>query len=158
MDEIDFEKRFKKIIPQREINLLESIAIFEGPAKGEYIVFNKYHIKKRNGITDVLNTYGELIHSFSSIKSALCWCIYDKRGKYGQANRILDLDIKVSGYYINFEMHKKLFKKAKDTELKLIYLAKLNEDKIKRRQVESELDSFIEESRKWQEKQYTKTV
>ena len=36
----------------------------------------------------------------------------------------------------------------------MIYLAKLNEDKFKKRQMSIELDSYISESNYWQRKNY----
>ena len=51
-------------------------------------------------------------------------------------------------------IHQKLFKKTKDTDTKLIYLAKLNEDKYKKHQMTDELNSYLHESDKWQQKSY----
>jgi hypothetical protein len=134
------------------------MSIFESENPGEYSVFNRYFIVKTENGVEVLNLYRELIHSFISMKNALCWCIYDKRGKYSTANRIIELDRRLIGYKVNYDMHKKLFKKTKDTDLKLIYLAKLNEDNIHKKQVQSEIEHFVHESYVWQQRQYSKSA
>jgi hypothetical protein len=158
MNQIDIENYFNRLFDKRALVQLSEMSIFETEVSGEYSVFGKYLIVKTADGIDVLNLYRELIHSFGSMKNALCWCIYDKRGKYPSANRIMDLDRRLVGYKVNYDMHKKLFKKSKDSELKLIYLAKLNEDNIHKKQAQSEIDYFVRESYAWQQRQYGKTV
>ena len=150
---IDLEKKFKKVIPKHELEKLQNIAIFQNP-NGEYELFNSYRIvKKPEGAVVILHN-GDTINSFCNLKNAVSWCIFDKRGKYSAANRIIELDLKISAMDVSMMIHQRLFKKSKDTDTKLIYLAKLNEDKSKRRQMTDELSGYLAESDFWQQKSY----
>jgi len=150
---IDIEKKFKKVISKQELDKLQSIAIFQN-TNGEYEVFNSYLIDRRpeGAIVKLFN--GDTVNSFYNLKNAMCWCIFDKRGKFTSANRIIELDLKISALDVSMSMHQKLFKKTKDTDIKLIYLAKLNEDKCKKRQMTDELTAYLTESDFWQQKNY----
>jgi hypothetical protein len=118
-------------------------------------LFNKYHIRKKdvNNITVSLNN-GDDVNSFFSMKNAVCWCVLDKIGKYQLANRVIDLDMYLSSVEVHISIHSKLFKKAKKTEDKLIYLAKLNEDKFQKKAMSDELNQYIANSYAWQQKRF----
>jgi hypothetical protein len=150
---IDVEKHFKKVISKQELDRLQNIAIFQNP-NGSYDVFNSYVINKTsNGITVELYN-GDIINTFCNMKNAICWCIFDKQYKVAVANRVVELDLKLSAIDVSLHMHQKLFKKTKDADNRMIYLAKLNEDKFRKRQMTSELDAYISESNYWQQKRY----
>jgi len=150
---IDIEKKFKKVISKYDLEKLQSIAIFQNPS-GEYELFNSYYIAKKPEGAVVKLHNGDTINAFCNLKNAVSWCIFDKRGKYSAANRIIELDLKLSAIEVSLAIHQKLFKKTKDTDTKLIYLAKLNEDKNKKRQMTDELSSYLMESDFWQQKNY----
>jgi hypothetical protein len=118
-------------------------------------LFNKYHIKKKdvNNIIVSLNN-GDDVNSFFSMKNAVCWCVLDKIGKYQLANRVIDLDMHLSSLEVHISIHSKLFKKAKKTEDKLIYLAKLNQDKLQKSAMSDELNQYIANSYAWQQKRF----
>ena len=118
-------------------------------------LFNKYYIKKKdtNDIVVSLNN-GDDVNSFFSMKNAVCWCVLDKIGKYQLANRVIDLDMNLSSVEVHISIHAKLFKKAKKTEDKLIYLAKLNEDKFQKKAMSEELNRYVENSYAWQQKRF----
>ena len=150
---IDIEKKIKKVISKQELDKLQDIAIFRNN-QGIYEVFNSYFIDKKPEGTIVKLHNGDTINSFYNLKNAVCWCIFDKKGRYSTANRIIELDLKLSAVEVSMIVHQKLFKKTKDTDIKLIYLAKLNEDKDKKRQMTSELNGYLEQSDSWQQKSY----
>jgi hypothetical protein len=150
---IDIEKKFKKVISNQEMEKLKDISMFRNP-DGRYEIFNSYFIDKQPEGAIVKLHNGDIVNSFYNLKNAMCWCIFDKRGKYLSANRIIELDLKLSSIEVTMMIHQKLFKKTKDTDTKLIYLAKLNEDKYKKRQMTDELNSYLYESDKWQQKSY----
>ena len=154
MNEVDFEKRFNTIINRKEIAELESVMFFK-EEDGSYNVFNRYKLvkKDKNNISVVLHN-GDTIHTFYNMRNAVCWCVYDKRGKFNRANRIIDLDTKISGTEMNMEVHKRLFTKTKSPDDKLIYLAKLNEGKLKRKSMIAEIQSYLLETGSWQENQF----
>lgn len=155
---IDIEQKFKRVLSKPEIDKLQNIAIFQNN-NGEYEVFNSYIIVKKPSGADVKLHNGDVINTFYSLKNAICWCIFDKRGKYSSANRIIELDLKLSAVDVSMTLHQRLFRKTKDADNRMIYLAKLNEDKFKKRMMTDELDSYITESNNWQQKSYRlKTV
>ena len=53
-------------------------------------------------------------------------------------------------------VHQRLVKKSKKLEEKLIYLAKLGEEKMEKKQIIDELDSYVTSSKIWQTNQLTK--
>jgi len=150
---IDIERKLQKVITKQELDKLQEIAIFQNN-DGTYEVFNSYFIDKQpTGATVTLHN-GDTINSFSNLKNALCWCIFDKKGRYATATRIIELDLKLAAIEVNINIHQKLFKKTRDTDTKLIYLAKLNEDKYKKRNITEELNNYLQESDKWQQRSY----
>ena len=150
---IDIEKKFKKVISNQELEKLKDISMFRN-TDGVYEIFNSYFIDKKPEGAIVKLHNGDLINSFYNLKNAMCWCIFDKRGRYTSAKRIIELDLKLSSIEVTMTIHQKLFKKTKDTDTKLIYLAKLNEDKHKKSQMTYELNGYLQESDNWQQKNY----
>ena len=60
----------------------------------------------------------------------------------------------LSSLEVHISIHSKLFKKAKKTEDKLIYLAKLNQDKLQKTAMSEELSKYIQSSYNWQQKRF----
>ena len=80
--------------------------------------------------------------------------VLDKIGKYHLADRVINLDMHLSSLEVHISIHSKLFKKAKKTEDKLIYLAKLNQDKLQKSAMSEELSKYIQDSYNWQQKRF----
>ena len=96
---------------------------------GCYELFDTYLIQgaKNDGYKiSVKNTFTEVF--FYSLKNAVTWCIFQKRNKIREANRIEHLDKSLESIRNMIVWHKKLIEKVKDSEIKLIYLAKLSYD------------------------------
>jgi len=148
------DKKLDKMISNSEFAKLQDVVIFKD-TDGTYNLFNKYHIKKKdtNDIVVSLNN-GDDVNSFFNMKNAVCWCVFDKIGKYQLANRVINLDMHLSSLEVHISIHSKLFKKAKKTEDKLIYLAKLNEDKFQKKAMSDELNQYIANSYSWQQKRF----
>jgi hypothetical protein len=148
------EKRLDSIIATSEFSKLQDVIIFQD-TDGAYKLFNKYSLKKTSD-TDVVVSLikGDEINCFFSIKNAVCWCVFDKLGKYRLADRVIDLDMSLSSVEVHIAIHSKLFKKAKKTEDKLIYLAKLNQDRLQKKAMSEELSQYIQNSYTWQQKRF----
>lgn len=148
------DKKFDKMVSNSEFAKLRDVVIFQD-TNGTYSLFNKYHIKKKdtNDIVVFLNN-GDDVNSFCNMKNAVCWCVLDKIGKYQLANRVIDLDMCLSSVEVHISIHSKLFKKAKKTEDKLIYLSKLNQDKLQQKAMSEELSKYIQDSYIWQQKRF----
>jgi hypothetical protein len=148
------DRKLDKMISNSEFAKLQDVVIFKD-TNGTYNLFNKYHIKKKdaNDIVVSLNN-GDDVNSFFNMKNAVCWCVLDKIGKYQLADRVIDLDMHLSSVEVHISIHSKMFKKAKKTEDKLIYLAKLNEDKFQKKAMSDELNQYIANSYAWQQKRF----
>jgi hypothetical protein len=144
------EKKLDKMILNSEFTKLQDVVIFKD-VDGTYKLFNKYHIRKKdtNDIVVSLNN-GDDVNSFFSMKNAVCWCVLDKIGKYRLADRVIDLDMNLSSVEVHISIHSRLFKKATKTEDKLIYLSKLNQDKLQKTAMNEELNKYIQDSYNWQ--------
>ena len=154
VDVAKIDRKLDKMIKTSEFAKLQDVVIFQD-TNGIYNLFNKYYIKKKdtNDIVVSLNN-GDDVNSFFSMKNAVCWCVLDKIGKYQLANRVIDLDMHLSSLEVHISIHSKLFKKAKKTEDKLIYLAKLNQDKLQKSAMSEELSKYIQDSYIWQQKRF----
>ncbi len=148
------EKKLDNMIATSEFNKLQDIIIFQD-TDGTYNLFNKYSVKKTSPSDVVVSLIkGDDINSFFSIKNAVCWCVLDKLGKYRLANRVIDLDMSLSSVEVHISIHLNLFKKAKKTEDKLIYLAKLHQDRLQKKAMSEELNQYIQDSYVWQQKRF----
>jgi hypothetical protein len=148
------DKKLDKIMSNSEFAKLQDVVIFKD-TDGTYSLFNKYHIKKKD-VTDIVVSLnnGDDVNSFFSMKNAVCWCVLDKIGKYQLADRVINLDMHLSSLDVHISIHSRLFKKAKKTEDKLIYLAKLNQDKLQKTAMSEELSKYIQDSYNWQQKRF----
>lgn len=141
----------------KELNVtLADAAIFKHD-ENTYELFNKYTI---NRISDykflVVTPYEQ--KTFTFLKNAVMWCTFKHRDKFYEMLRIEELDRLLSGIDMMIEQHKKLSYTTKDIEGKLIYLAKLNEDRLKKQSIMYELKQYILDAKFWQLKKFETTV
>jgi hypothetical protein len=147
---IDIDLRFEKILGNKFLSELENKAIFQN-SDGSYELFNHYCITKTGESQYLVTTKTSFFsHTFYSLKNAVIWCTYDKRNKFIECIKVIDLDRKLSSLDAVLVLHKKLFARANTTESKMIYVAKLNEEKLQKNQVQRELNGLASESRRWQ--------
>jgi len=146
-------RKLTKAIPEAEMKKLSELAIIQGP-DGSYYLFSKYSIRKNNGYYVVELDKIAGTKSFNVLKNAVAWCTYDKRNSIYESKRIYDLDNKLSSIDAAILVHQRLAKKSKKLEEKLIYLAKLGEEKLEKKQILEELDGYVETSKIWQTKQF----
>lgn len=148
------DRKLDKMISNSEFVKLQDVVIFKD-TDGTYSLFNKYHIKKKD-VTDIVVSLnnGDNVNSFCNMKNAVCWCVLDMIGKYQLADRVIDLDMHLSSVEVHISIHSKLFRKAKKTEDKLIYLAKLNEDEFQKKIMGDELNQYVTNSYTWQQKRF----
>lgn len=142
-------KKIERVIPKDQIKSLQDIVVYQDE-NGIYQLFEQYSIEKvgANYIVSGKTLINDL--SFSVLKYAVTWCTYDKRNKIVDANAILNLDHKISRLESDINIRQSMVKNAKTPDDKLIYIAKLGEDKLRRKQMVEQLDSFVRESRNWQ--------
>ena len=153
IDETKILKKMSKIIRDSDIKAISDVLI-ERYDNGVYHLFEKYQIKNIKGlyVIDCLTHADELY--FYALKNAVAWCIFDKQVNVSTAKRILDLDKGLVGADSNIQLHRTLVRKTKKTEDKLVYLAKMGEEKLKREHMATELAGYLEESKRWQMKKF----
>jgi hypothetical protein len=149
--------KFTKTISNKEMEKLSELSILQGP-DGSYFLFNQYAIRKNNDYYVVEKDSIAGAKSFNLLKNAVSWCTFDKRNSIYESNRILDLDNRLASVDSEIQLHQKLVKKSKNLEEKLIYLAKLGEEKMERKQIIEELAGYVNSSRIWQEKRFNKSA
>ena len=145
----DIFTKLKKVISNEEIHNLADLSVLKDQ-HGSYHLFDTYVIKRVNDEYEVSVNLLYTKKTFYTLKHAVAWCTYDKQNKIVDSNRIYDLDKKVAGLDSTIQLHQKLIKSAKNMDDKLIYLAKLGEEKMKKRQLHSELSHYISTSKYWQ--------
>lgn len=119
---------------------------------GTYHLFGKYQIE-RTGVNNYVVFTQEQTFEFSSLRHAVTWCVFDKNNKYKEVKRIHELDGMLGSIEVHMSQHSRLAAKYAD-ETKDIYLAKLYEDKLRKKQVITELSEFINLSKHWQSKKF----
>jgi len=144
------EKQLEKLMQTEFVGQLEDVIIFQNP-DNSYELFNTYHINRNINDEYIVKMHTTFTtHNFNTLKHAVAWCTFDKRNMLYQSNRILKLDNLLAGLEVDISLHTKMFKNAKITEDRLIFLSKLSEDKLKKRQITDELYTYINDSKKWQ--------
>ena len=142
--------KLEKILDPNTIKKIKDIIILKNEETGNYEIYGDYTVQKRNDIVCVTKTTSDVTYLFGSVKHAITWIILDKRNKIMEANRILDLDTKLAGVETDIFIHRKLEKKSKDPDDKFLYLTKLQEDKLKKKRLQLEMESQIDSVYSWQ--------
>jgi hypothetical protein len=119
---------------------------------GSYNLFGRYLIENKNG-EYVLQEKGENIrHTFYFLKHAVTWCVLNNNKKYKDVKRVLELDNELVSLDAAIENHIRLV--LKNPENSLIYNAKLQEEKLKKRRVLEEINLYTAISKHIQSKKY----
>lgn len=146
----------KRVIKTNDLQDLEKYLIIN--IDGGYELYGQYFIKPENNrfIVSKLGTGSS--ETFNTLKHAVTWASLDKRGTYGDANRVLLLDKLLEGAVVDLSIHQNMYNKASDMEKKLIYSAKIQEDKLKKSRVTTELNRYITNAKNWQYSQFKQAV
>lgn len=124
---------------------------------GSYNLFGSYLVNQLdNGIYKIAiinSDYHRDTIEMSTLKYAVTWCVFEKNNKYKERERVHELDQLISSLNVNITQHKKLAQKT-STPDKFIYLAKLNEEKMKKKQALEEIEHYAAISRYLQGKKY----
>lgn len=123
---------------------------------GSYYLFGKFCIiPDQEGNYHLVDMFdSEKIHSFTSLKTAVTYCVFEKNKKYKELRRIIELDDIIGSLESMIEQHSRIVEKTEDFDYKSIVQAKLLEEKLKKRQLTTEINSYIALSKYWQTKQF----
>lgn len=153
---INSEKQLEKLMKSDFLGDLEDVIIFQN-TDGSYELFNTYRIAKNvknEYVVTMLTTF--TTYQFYTLQHAVAWCTYDKRNLIYQSERIIQLDNLLAGLDVDILLHTKIFKNTKNPEDRLIFLAKLSEDKLKKKLITDELYTYINDSKRWQIKRFNR--
>lgn len=142
-----------KILNKEKMSILERKMIFQDD-DGSYNLFGTYIIKKTIMGFLVEKKHTHTINIFMDLRNAVTWSTLDKCQNYNDSARVLYLDKLLSGTIQNMITHENLCKKTKDMEKRILYLTKINEDKIKKRSISTELNNYTEKCKTWQYRQF----
>lgn len=151
-----FDKFQKSMGNSDLVTSLQDIIIYTN-ADGTYCLFDQYTITKISPSEYKVSAVNSALDiTFNSLKNATAWCIFDKRGKFYETRRISELDSRLGGLEIDIQVHQRLLRKASTSDDQLIYIAKITEDKLKKKLMSEELAGYTNESKAWQTKRYDK--
>jgi len=122
---------------------------------GSYHLFGQYRIIETNGEYTLTHELDDSYPKkfFSSLKHAVTYCVFEQQ-KSKEVKRIEELDMLISSYDVAIAQHKKLVEKTASFDDKSIYLAKLNEEKLKKTRAVREIADLVALSKYYQEKRY----
>jgi hypothetical protein len=150
---INIDYKVEKFLKKEFNSKVDQLIFYD--QNGNYSLFGKYLIEKTYEDTykvTLKNTATEKI--FYKLKHAVSWCIFDKRNMIMASNRIFSLDQSLLSLEAGIQLHQKLFKRTKTIDAKLIYLAKLKEEKLKKIKIYTEIRQYILQSDAWQKSKF----
>lgn len=142
-----------KILNKEKMSVLERKMIFQDD-DGSYNLFGTYIVKKTDTGYIVEKKHTHTVNTFMDLKNAVTWSTLDKCQNYNDSARVLYLDKLLSGTIQNMITHENLCKKTRDLEKRLLYLNKINEDKIKKHSISREMNLYTEKCKAWQYRQF----
>lgn len=145
-------EKLSRFVSKELTNSVGDLAIFKNN-DGSFLLFNEYLISRGKDNSFVIAIDTDTV-SLSCLKHAVTWCIYNKRHKTSESHRIVELDRALESIDVAIIIHKKLIKNSKNLDDKLIHLAKLSQEQVKKRYIEYELSIYMMESKKWQENKF----
>lgn len=122
---------------------------------GSYNLFGKYIIQPNDkGSYIVTFRDNDTVLDFGTLRHAVTWCVFQKNNKYKEIKRIYELDALLGSLDVSIAQHKRLADKARTIESRSIFLAKLDEEKRKKRLILEEINYYAELSKYWQNKKF----
>jgi hypothetical protein len=121
---------------------------------GSYNLFGKYKVTESNAGYNIIVDNEPVNYSFSSLKTAVTWCVFDKNKKYKEVKRLIELDLALGGIDVAIAQHKRLLTKSHDLIDKQIFMAKLVEEKRKKQELSQEIQGYITTSKYMQSKKF----
>ena len=94
MNEQQLFDAFEKVIDSKVYNKLkDTIVLHDGDS---YRLFEKYEISQKDNVYLVAKMTSDTVQTFSSLKYAVTWATLDRNNAIYEANRLLELDLKVN--------------------------------------------------------------
>ena len=152
---IDEQKMFHSlanIIKSKDIaNLIKTVII--EPNDGEYLLYGLYTIRKSDDLYEV-SIGSEVKNIFSNLKTAVTWATLDSKNNIMLSQKVNSLDKAISSTDFSIELYKRLHRRSKDIDMKVVYLNKLQDETLKRKKLTRELELHISKTQSWQLSQF----
>jgi hypothetical protein len=119
-----------------------------------HILFGKYAITKENNSYVIRMDDDDKERTFSTLKTAVTWCVFNERKKTVECKQIEQIDCKLSSLEIDILQKTKVLNNTKDEKFKFVYISKIEEDNMKKKILLKQLNRFINISKAWQDKKF----
>lgn len=119
-----------------------------------HILFGKYAITKENNSYILRMDNDDKERTFSTLKTAVTWCVFNERKKTVECKQIEQIDCKLSSLEIDILQKTKVLNNTKDEKFKFVYISKIEEDNMKKKILLKQLNRFINISKAWQDKKF----
>lgn len=147
--------KVNNFIKKEIVNNSETLDVILLPFDADsYILFGKYIINKTGSCYLVTNNSIE--KTFTTLKTAITWCIFNERRKTIECRQIEQLDFKLASLEVDLFQKKKMLNSISDEGYKTVYITKIEEDTIKKSLLLKQLNRFINISKDWQSKKFEK--
>jgi len=148
--------KINKFLTKELIHNMGDFVIFKNE-NNTYELFNQYIIQPYiNQGYKIICKFNSVEKTFSSVKNAVAWCVFDKNQKINECNRIQELDVFLDSVDLKIILCKRYLKKQRNLDSRLLYLNKLKENQERKKRLTGELDEFIKLSKYWQEKKFVR--
>jgi len=149
------EKKLAKFVINELNTSLNNVFLFKDNETNQYWLFNRYCIsEKNNGLFELNLTFNDTKHTFNSLKIAVCYCIFDNLNKFHETNVIKSLDVQLAGIDVSIHQLRLLLGKTKDFDSKMIYIAKLNEELLRKKKIKQQTDKFVDFAKNLQSERF----
>ena len=136
---------------QPKLDALKDVAILQ-LSQNEIEMFGKYSVIKTKDLHKVKRKTDDTVREFRNSKAAAAWCILDKTNKVVEANRLLELDHRISSLEVEQSIYETI--STKDTVRNAIRQGKLSETRLRIRLNRKEIDKYITIAHQWQTRGY----
>ena len=153
MNNSELYEALVRIVDSKLLKKISAVVVVQSEP-GEYTLFGKYQIKKKDGVSIVCRESDDSIHIFNTLQNAVAWITADKRQDFNDAGRIAFLDKSLGGINFDILLHKKLCVTTKNKDRLIIYSHKLQNDLAKKHLLSTELDTIVARLRRYQDKQF----
>lgn len=138
---------------EKEIGSLKDILILKNDTN-HYFLFGKYEIVPNGNqytveLSDVYKT-----ETFNYVQCAITWCLYHFNKKHASLKRIQQLDTRLTAIDLSIKIHKRMLNEPKSIEDICILETKLEDELMKKEQLQRELDFLVSASKSWQLKKF----
>jgi len=122
---------------------------------GRYTLFGEYSITPTtDGYFRVRGNSIDI--ELTNIKNSLAYVTLIHAGKYSEAKRVQQLDLSLCSVNVDLAVHRNILKNRTDSDSKILYIIKIQEDSFKRRRIVEEIKSYINSSIRIQERSFAR--